>query len=314
MASDQIDSCGAQGFLFRQVDREGHSTYSSLDTKNPPLDLCLCALGCCQGRIEKPGKGAVAIGAAHPRNHRIGVVLVGGAPLATLQRLIAIDAGPADFEVRKLSGQSGKRICITPLVARLKRAWERVLAHIHGQRWNASEVSRSLQESHDTVQRHLGVLTAALMIRQLQPWHENVGKRQVKVPKIYMRDSGVFHALMGFSSYSMLEASPQLGASWEGFAVEEILQHVGERRAYFWATQSGAELDLLLMIGGRRIGVEVKYADAPSATKSMHVAMSDLSLDRLYVVYPGSESYDLDRKIRVVPLTKINSLLSDREM
>jgi predicted AAA+ superfamily ATPase len=193
----------------------------------------------------------------------------------------------------------------------MRRVWM-MLAHYHGQFWNASEVSRSLQESHDTVKRYLDVLTSALMIRQLQPWYVNVGKRQVKSPKIYLRDTGLLHALLEIPSYASLEGSPKLGASWEGFAIEEIIQHVGERRAYFWATQSGAELDLLLMIGGKRIGVEVKYADAPGVTKSMRIAMSDLSLDRLYVVYPGRESYDLDKTIKVVPLPKINALLTPR--
>jgi predicted AAA+ superfamily ATPase len=193
----------------------------------------------------------------------------------------------------------------------LRRFWM-MLAHYHGQIWNASEIAASLGESPSTTRRRLDLMTDALMIRQLHPWFENVGKRQVKSPKVYLRDTGLLHALLEIPSYASLEGNPKLGASWEGFAVEEIIQYVGQRRAYFWATQSGAELDLLLMIGGKRIGVEVKYADAPGPTKSMRIAMSDLSLDRLYVVYPGRESYDLDKKIRVVPLAKINALLTPR--
>jgi len=148
--------------------------------------------------------------------------------------------------------------------------------------------------------------------RQLHPWLENLGKRQVKSPKIYMRDTGLLHALLEIPSYASLEGNPKLGASWEGFVIEEIIQHVGERRPIFGPPQSGAELDLLLIIGGKRIGIEVKYADAPAVTKSMRIATADLSLDQLYVVYPGRESYDLDKKIKVVPLAKINALLLTR--
>jgi predicted AAA+ superfamily ATPase len=191
----------------------------------------------------------------------------------------------------------------------LRRFWM-MLAHYHGQIWNASEIAASLGESPSTTRRRLDLMTDALMVRQLPPWFENVGKRQVKSPKVYLRDTGLLHALLEFPSYASLESSPKLGASWEGFAIEEIIQHVGERRAYFWATQSGAELDLFLTLGRRRIGVEVKYADAPGVTKSMRIAMADLNLDRLYVVYPGHQSYDLDRKIKVVPLSGINAILT----
>ncbi len=184
-----------------------------------------------------------------------------------------------------------------------------MLAHYHGQFWNASEVARSLGESHDTIKRRLDILTSALMVRQLQPWYENVGKRQVKSPKVYVRDSGLLHALLEIASLSGLQAHPKLGASWEGFAIEEIIQYAGERNAYFWATQSGAELDLLLTLGGKRYGVEVKYADAPHATKSMHIALADLGLDQLWVVYPGKERYDLHEKITVVPLVGIHKEL-----
>ena len=192
----------------------------------------------------------------------------------------------------------------------LRRLWM-MLAHYHGQLWNASELARSLGESHTTVKRHLDILTSALMLRQLQPWHENLGKRQIKSPKIYLRDTGLLHALLGVPSFGQLEGHPKLGASWEGFVVEEILRLVGERNAYFWGTQSGAELDLLLLAGGQRYGVEVKYADAPGVTKSMRIAIDDLRLRRLFVVYPGQESYDLDAKITVLPLDQIKRQLSD---
>ena len=195
--------------------------------------------------------------------------------------------------------------------AALRRLWM-MLAHYHGQVWNASEVARSLGESHTTVKRHLDILTGALMVRQLQPWHENLGKRQVKSPKVYIRDTGLLHALLGVPSFRFLEGHPKLGASWEGFVIEELLQLVGERRAYFWATQSGAELDLLLLLDGARFGVEVKYADAPGVTKSMRIALDDLGLQQLFVVYPGRDAYDLDKRVTVLPLQQIRARLAPR--
>jgi predicted AAA+ superfamily ATPase len=156
------------------------------------------------------------------------------------------------------------------------------------------------------VKNHLDILTGALVIRQLQPWHENLGKRQVKSPKIYVRDSGLLHALLDLPSFRVLEGHPKLGASWEGFVVEQIIRRVGERNAFFWATHTGAELDLLVLRSGRRYGVEVKYGDAPGLTKSMRVAREDLRLDRLFVVYPGSQSYPLDEKTRVLPAAEID--------
>jgi predicted AAA+ superfamily ATPase len=184
----------------------------------------------------------------------------------------------------------------------LRRLWAMV-AHWHGQTWNASEIARSLGEAHVTVKRHLDVLTGALMVRQLQPWFENLGKRQVKAPRVYVRDSGLLHAQLDLASPAALDAHPKVGASWEGFVLEELIGVAGERNAYYWRTQAGAELDLLLMLQGRRIGVEVKYADAPSMTRSMHVSIESLKLDRLYVVYPGFEAYRLRPEVEVLPLT-----------
>ena len=183
----------------------------------------------------------------------------------------------------------------------LRRLWM-MLAHYHGQVLNASEIARSLGEGHTTVKRHLDILSGALVIRQLQPWFENVGKRQVKAPKLYVRDSGLLHTLLGLHDFAMLHAHPKLGASWEGFVIEEILGMAGERNAFFWATQSGAELDLLLLLGAKRIGVEVKFADAPRATKSMAIAAQDLELDALYVIYPGSVRYRLNERAEALSL------------
>lgn len=183
----------------------------------------------------------------------------------------------------------------------LRRLWT-MIAHWHGQIWNASEIARSLGEAHVTVKRHLDALSGALMVRQLQPWFESLGKRQVKAPKVYVRDSGLLHALLDLPSPAALDAHPKVGASWEGYVVEDLIAIAGERNAYYWRTQAGAELDLLLLLRGRRIGVEVKYADAPSMTRSMHVSIESLKLDRLYVVYPGTQSYRLRPGVEVLPL------------
>ena len=183
----------------------------------------------------------------------------------------------------------------------LRRLWT-MIAHWHGQIWNASEIGRSLGEAHVTVKRHLDALTGALMVRQLQPWFENLGKRQVKAPKVYVRDAGLLHALLDLPSPAALDAHPKVGASWEGFVLEELIGLAGERNAYYWRTQAGAELDLLLLLHGRRIGVEVKYADALSMTRSMHVSIESLKLDRLYVIYPGTEAYALRPGVEVLPL------------
>lgn len=183
----------------------------------------------------------------------------------------------------------------------MMRFWQMV-AHYHGQTWNAAEPARSLGISETTVRRYLDYLTQTFMVRQLQPWHENLGKRQVKAPKIYFRDTGLLHALMGTKSLPQLLAHPQCGASWEGFALEQVLRIAQPDAAYFWATHAGAELDLLMFKGQQRVGVEFKRADAPRVTPSMRTAMHDLKLDALYVVYPGEHRFKLADGIEAVPL------------
>ncbi len=192
----------------------------------------------------------------------------------------------------------------------LRRLWS-MIAHYHGQIWNASEVGRSLGEAHTTVKRHLDLLTGALVVRQLQPWFENIGKRQVKAPKVYVRDSGLLHSLLGLTSFTGLEGSPRLGASWEGFVVEEVARLAGARNIYFWATQGGAELDVLVMANGKRWGVEIKYADAPVATKSIHIALADLGLEGIWVVHPGAARYALGPRIEAVGVGDLGKVLGD---
>jgi predicted AAA+ superfamily ATPase len=183
----------------------------------------------------------------------------------------------------------------------LRRFWN-MIAHYHGQTWNGAELARALAVGEATVRRYLDLLTDVFMVRQLPPWYENLGKRQVKAPKVYVRDSGLLHALLGVTDRRALEYHPKVGASWEGYAVEEILKALRPDDAYFWATHNGAELDLLLLKKGRRIGVECKRTDAPVLTPSMRIALEDLKLDELRVVYPGDKRYALAKKVEAVPL------------
>ena len=191
----------------------------------------------------------------------------------------------------------------TPSAA-LHRFWSMV-AHYHGQIWNAADPARALGVNESTVRRYLELMTGVFMVRQLPPWFENLGKRQVKAPKVYVRDSGLLHALLGLGTQRDLEHHPKLGASWEGYAVEEVLKALRPDEAYFWATHNGAEIDLLLFKGGKRIGVECKRADAPTFTPSMRIALTDLKLDQLIVVYPGERRYRLDKRVEVVPLAEL---------
>ena len=185
----------------------------------------------------------------------------------------------------------------------LGRLWQ-MAAHYHGQTLNASEIGRGLGESYRTVQRHFELLEGAFMIRLLKPWYENLGKRLVKSPKLYVRDSGLLHSLLGIGSHEALLGHPKIGASWEGFALEQLLARLPKMDAWFWGTQGGAELDLLIQPNGKRIGFEFKVADAPKMTKSLSIAQKDLGLDELVVVKPRGHGYPLEEKIRVVPLAR----------
>ena len=183
----------------------------------------------------------------------------------------------------------------------LFRFWA-MLAHYHGGFWNAAEPARSLGLSQPTVREYLDLMTQVFMVRQLPPWHANLGKRQVKAPKVYVRDTGLLHELLGVHRDANLQRHPKLGSSWEGYAIEEAIKLTEPDEAYFWATHTGAELDLLLLKDGRRYGLEMKHQDAPRLTASMRIALEDLGLDHLTVLYPGSRAYALADRVRVVPL------------
>ena len=191
--------------------------------------------------------------------------------------------------------------------AAMRRFWT-MLAHYHGQIWNASELGRAMGFSDKTMRGYLDILSGTFMIRQLMPWHENLSKRQVKAPKIYFRDSGILHQLLSLKDFQALNGHPRVGASWEGFALEQTLNIIETRQIYFWATYSGAELDLFILHNGRRYGVEFKYSEAPVATKSIHSALETLKLEHVWIVYPGNIQYPVHEKITVIPLKDISDL------
>jgi len=195
--------------------------------------------------------------------------------------------------------------------AQMRRLWM-MLAHNHGNMLNSSALGTALGITHHTVRKYLEILTGTFMVRLLHPWFENISKRQVKSPKVYIRDSGLLHTLLGIQREQDLMLYSHLGASWEGFALEEIMKtyHVQPEESFFWATQSGAELDLLIIKNGKRIGFEIKYTDTPRLTKSMNIALQDLQLDHLYLIHPHQISFPLADKATAVGLEKLATIAS----
>jgi predicted AAA+ superfamily ATPase len=189
----------------------------------------------------------------------------------------------------------------------MRRFWT-MLAHWHGQRWNSSELARAMSLSDKTVRSYLDILTGTFMVRQLQPWFENISKRQVKAPKIYLRDSGLLHALLNLPEEHALRGNPIVGASWEGFAIEQFLLTVRPSDAYYWATQGGAEVDLVFEHRGRRHGVEVKHSEAPDVTRSMRTALEDLRLEKLWILHGGEHAWTVDERIEAWPVARIAEL------
>ncbi len=188
----------------------------------------------------------------------------------------------------------------------LRRFWM-MLAHYHGQIWNSSEFARSFGVADTTVRNYLDLLTSALVVRQLPAWHENIGKRQVKAPKVFIADSGVLHALLNLQTLSDLESHPKVGASWEGFVIGQAIRQLRARpdECYFWSTHAGAELDLLVVRGKRRLGIEIKRSGAPRLSPSMRSALTDLRLHRLIVVHAGEEAFKLHRKVDAIPVSRL---------
>lgn len=255
------------------------------------------------GRIETVALGGFSVGDVGAA--RLGRLwLRGGYPRAFLARSHRESAVWRRELIRTYLERDVPQLGVGVPAPTLLRFWA-MLAHYHGNVWSAADPARSLGVSEPTVRRYLDLLAGLFLVRQLPPWHQNLGKRQVKSPKLYVRDSGLLHQLLGIGSDRELLVHPGAGASWEGFAIEEALTVVEPDEAYFWATHQGAELDLLLFVGGRRIGVEVKRVDAPRVTPSMRIAMEDLRLERLVVVYPGGRAYRLGEGMDAVPLAAL---------
>lgn len=209
----------------------------------------------------------------------------------------------ADF-LRTFLERDVPQFGVTVPAPTLLRFW-RMLAHFHGNVWNAAEFARSMGVSEPTVRRYLDLMSGLFMVRQLQPWHENLGKRQIKSPKVYIRDTGLLHQLLSITTQAQLLSHPKVGASWEGYVIEECIRACEPDEAHFWGTHQGAELDLFMTIGGRRYGVEVKREDAPRLTPSMRIALADLKLQHLTVLYPGERSYSIGERATVMPLTAL---------
>jgi predicted AAA+ superfamily ATPase len=186
----------------------------------------------------------------------------------------------------------------------MRRFWM-MLAHYHGQVWNASEIGRAMGLSDKTVRSYLDILTGTFMIRQLQPWHENISKRQIRSPKVYFRDTGLLHSLLGLNDMHSLVGHPRVGSSWEGFVIEQVLRKFRPSESFFWGTHTGNEIDLFLIDNGKRYGFEIKFSETPGVTKSMHIALQDLRLDHLWIIHPGRHSYPVHDKITAQPIQEV---------
>jgi predicted AAA+ superfamily ATPase len=239
------------------------------------------------------------------RNYRR-LWLRGGFPRAYLARSQAASDEWRRGFIRTFLERDVPQLGIAIRSTTLRRFWT-MLAHWHGQIWNASEFGRSFGVADTTVRNYLDILTSALVVRQLQPWHENISKRQVKAPKIYIADSGLAHTLLGLTTIKDLEGHPKIGASWEGFALENVVRRLGARpdQCFFWATHGGAELDLLVVHGRRRFGFEVKRTISPRVTPSMGIALRDLNLSRLDVIHSGELTFPLAKGVRALAFSRL---------
>ena len=236
--------------------------------------------------------------------------LRGGFPRSYLARSEPASRRWRDGFIRTLLARDLPELGSTIPSATLRRFWA-MLAHWHGQIWNGAEFARAFGVSHATVRRYLDLLTSVFVVRQLQPWFENISKRQVRSPKVYVGDSGVLHALLGLTTRKDVVSHPKVGASWEGFVIQQIahLLRAPAERCFHWSTHTGAKLDLLVMDGARRYGFQVKRAEAPRLTRSMRSALETLNLDRLDVVHAGTEPYEMAPRVRALPAARLVDLL-----
>lgn len=233
--------------------------------------------------------------------------LRGGFPRAFLARSETRSLAWRNDFIRTFLERDIPQLGIRVPAGTLRRFWS-MIAHFHGHTWNAADFARSLGTSEPTARRYLDILSGAFVVRQIHPWFENISKRQVKSPKIFIRDTGLLHALLSLRTRKDLLGHAKSGASWEGFVVEQVFSLLQPAEAYFWATHAGAELDLMIMKNGKRIGFEMKRSDAPSLTKSMAIARDTLNLHRLYVVYPGEKTYRLAPGTEALPVIALPAL------
>ncbi len=254
------------------------------------------------GFLELSGFTLDEVGA--PRLDRLW--LRGGFPRSYLARSDAASTSWRSDFIRTFLERDLPQLGINVGALAMRRFWSMV-AHYHGQTWNSSELARSFAVSDTTTKRWLDLLAATFMVRLLAPWSANIGKRQVKAPRVYVADSGLLHVLLGIDSKRALEGHPKLGASWEGFGIDVVTRHLGARpeETFFWRTHTGAELDLLIVHGRKRLGFELKRTVAPSVTPSMRSALADLELTRLDVIHAGSDTYPLAPKVRAVALERV---------
>lgn len=232
--------------------------------------------------------------------------LRGGFPRAFLARSAAASFDWRSSFIETFLARDVAQLGIGIAPEAIRRFWM-MLAHYHGQIWNAAEFARSFGVGNTTVRRYLDALSSVFVVRQLLPWHENLRKRQVKSPKVFVADSGMLHALLGLQTRQQLLAHPKVGASWEGFALSQVVSRLGAQphECFHWATHAGAELDLLVMRGNRRLGFEVKLTEAPSVTKSMRVAIDDLRLSRLFVIHAGEKCFPLAENIQALSASRL---------
>ena len=264
------------------------------------------------GRIERLTLGGFHLSELDDESAR-GLWLRGGLPRSCLASSDADSAVWRRNFVQSLLERDFPQWGVRAPAAALHRFWT-MLAHYHGQIWNAAEPARALGVSPLTARRYLDRLVDAFMVRQLPPYHANLRKRQVKAPKVYVRDSGLLHHLLGIGGEKGLLNHPKLGASWEGFVIEQVLGLLQPDEACFWATHQGAEIDLVLRVGDRWCGVECKRADAPRMTRSIRTALDDLRLERIAVIYPGRKRYALAPTVDAVPLRTLRAIGTTEEL
>ena len=288
------------------ADRQRSTRYLLVGSASPELVKVSESLA---GRVAYHDLGPFTVDETGNREWRR-LWLRGGFPRSYLSEDDAASAAWREDFIRSHLERDIPALGISIPAETLRRFWVMV-SHYHGQTLNLSELGRSFGISDHTVRRYLEILSGTFMIRLLPPWHANVGKRLVKAPKLYIRDSGLFHALHTIPTIEQLESHPKLGASWEGFAMEQAIRLMGAVQPYFWRTHTGSELDLVWQAGGALWGMEFKYRDAPRMTRSIRAVLRDLPLQHLWIVYPGPDRYQIDDTVTVLPLAELADAAAD---